>query len=576
MDSINDVFITIDNNFVESTNEGNIKHRIIFYVNEARDFFLLPSNMSSNTIDKSVIQKDPKGPSERSYQLWLRSENPWKGTISWDDKSGPNGDGIEEIEGFKTLYKGKVVYEWKMYNYDSDYKIRYSTNDIADPRDEKIEAHAFHNHIFVDDGRRTREVTFKITEGYIQYISTQNNSYGTFPLIEMPEMLGIDFIGCKVYSIPWNSFLYCPNLEQLALSDTLPSGYRLNKFPDSMWQLKKLKQLQVRRLLNESYAVKPDQSGIRNIGKLKSLEYLVVNNCVDRYLKEYNDLANLNTLLAGNLLNNYSNTTFFSKDSITEINPTLRNIQSISLAPMTTLFNTTANATGPEYNQVTNLENLTTIPEFAQIRAGQVIVLYDWMDRAFNFNTLNIPTMFAKDTTSNTIDQAITEIYEKAIRNGYSQLYDFGEYMGKRNPWYNLKLILWKSGTANARPSGEYQAPVGFELGVSNGEPASAMEMLYVLANNYKYTIIINPKNGSKTGETLEPVDEISISSLEELEMLDNEEIEYTEESFDDPIYTEILENGKIVSVIDGDLTGAEVLTTQNIDITIKSKEEEA
>lgn len=555
--------------------DPNEKHTITFYVETARDFFLLPSTMSTDTVDKSAIQKDPTGPSERAYQLWLRSEYPWSGTINWDDKSGPNGDGIEEVQGFKTLYKGKVVYEWRMYNYDSDYKIRYSTGSKTNPKDEKIEDHAFHNHIFVDDERRTREVTFNLTEGCIQYISTQNNIYSTFPLIEMKEMLGLDFIGCKIYSIPFDSFANCGNLEQLSLSDTLPPGYRLNKFPESMWQLKKLKQLQIRRLLNDSYATKPDQSGIRNISNLKLLEYLVVNNCVDRYLKEYNDLPNLNTLITGNALSNYTNTTFFSKDSITEINPLLRNIQSISLAPATTMFNTTANATGPEYNQVTNLENLTTIPEFAQIRAGQVIVLHDWMDRAFNFSTLNIPTMFAKDSTSNTIDQAISEIYDKAIRNGYSQLYDFGDYIGKRNPWYNLKLILWRSGTANARPSGEYQAPTGFELGVSNGEPASAMEMLYVLANNYKYTITVNPGNGSKSGETLEP-EEISVTSLEELDLLDNEEIEYTEESFDDPIYTEIIEDGKIVSVIDGDLTGAEVLTTQNIDINVKTKEEES
>lgn len=184
--------------------------------------------------------------------------------------------------------------------------------------------------------------------------------------------------------------------------------------------------------------------------------------------------------------------------------------------------------------------------------------------------------MFAKDSTSNTIDKAISEIYDKAIRNGYSQTYDFGEYVGKRNPWYNLKLILWRSGTANARPSGTYQAPSGFELSISNGNPASAMEMLYVLANNYKYTITINPKNGSKTPETLEP-EEISVSSLEELELLDNEEIEYTEESFEDSTYSEIIENGKVVSIIDGDLTGAEVLTTQdiNINITINAIKEE-
>lgn len=168
-----------------------------------------------------------------------------------------------------------------------------------------------------------------------------------------------------------------------------------------------------------------------------------------------------------------------------------------------------------------------------------------------------LPSIMSTDT----VDKSAIQKDPTGPSERVYQLWLHSEY-----PW---------SGTANARPSGEYQAPTGFELRVSNGEPASAMEMLYVLANNYKYTITVNPGNGSKSGETLEP-EEISVTSLEELDLLDNEEIEYTEESFDDPIYTEIIEDGKVVSIIDGDLTGAEVLTTQNININIKTKEEES
>lgn len=45
---------------------------------------------------------------------------------------------------------------------------------------------------------------------------------------------------------------------------------------------------------------------------------------------------------------------------------------------------------------------------------------------------------------------------------------------------------------SNAAASGIYQAPAGFVLGVSDGAPASAKEQIYVLVNNYGWTITYN------------------------------------------------------------------------------------
>lgn len=41
------------------------------------------------------------------------------------------------------------------------------------------------------------------------------------------------------------------------------------------------------------------------------------------------------------------------------------------------------------------------------------------------------------------------------------------------------------------RPTGIYQAPAGYVQGVSNGTPASPMEMIYVLVNQYEWTIYV-------------------------------------------------------------------------------------
>lgn len=47
------------------------------------------------------------------------------------------------------------------------------------------------------------------------------------------------------------------------------------------------------------------------------------------------------------------------------------------------------------------------------------------------------------------------------------------------------------------RPSGIYQAPAGYVQGSSNGTPASAMEMIYVLVNQYEWTIYVTSEGAT-------------------------------------------------------------------------------
>lgn len=48
-------------------------------------------------------------------------------------------------------------------------------------------------------------------------------------------------------------------------------------------------------------------------------------------------------------------------------------------------------------------------------------------------------------------------------------------------------------GGTNATPTGTYQAPAGFVLGSNDGTPASIREKIYVLVNNYGWTITYTP-----------------------------------------------------------------------------------
>lgn len=57
-----------------------------------------------------------------------------------------------------------------------------------------------------------------------------------------------------------------------------------------------------------------------------------------------------------------------------------------------------------------------------------------------------------------------------------------------------LSSLIWRMPTENQRPSGTEQAPEGFVKGSSNGSPATPMEKIYVLKNNYAQRWTIKPE----------------------------------------------------------------------------------
>ncbi|GGG46908.1 hypothetical protein [Epilithonimonas arachidiradicis] len=87
------------------------------------------------------------------------------------------------------------------------------------------------------------------------------------------------------------------------------------------------------------------------------------------------------------------------------------------------------------------------------------------------------------------MDELVTNFYNKTVE--FATLSNSSAVNGVlRKINFDISWINGASG-ANNRPSGTYQAPSGFSLGVNNGIPASAMEMLYVLVMHYKWVITI-------------------------------------------------------------------------------------
>lgn len=104
--------------------------------------------------------------------------------------------------------------------------------------------------------------------------------------------------------------------------------------------------------------------------------------------------------------------------------------------------------------------------------------------------------------TQERADTFVNTFYDKMMSWDYITMSQMASD-GNRNQFYKLTLDLYAAvAPTNKRPSGVYQAPDGFVKGVSNGNPTTPMEKVYVLTNNYGQTWILAPAPASKAALT--------------------------------------------------------------------------
>lgn len=135
-------------------------------------------------------------------------------------------------------------------------------------------------------------------------------------------------------------------------------------------------------------------------------------------------------------------------------------------------------------------------------RSGTVSVddLPDWLYEVREFRKWNLQSHFI--STQERADRFVDAFYDKMMSWDYITMSQVASD-GNRNQFYKLTLSLYESAIPdNKRPSGVYQAPEGFVKGVSNGNPTTPMEKVYVLTNNYGQTWVLAPAPASKAALT--------------------------------------------------------------------------
>lgn len=381
-----------------------------------------------------------------TYNITFRSLNvPWR--------KDPN-DGFATIYGTGEIYGGVAPHK-----YDDDKDKRRVVSIVFDQ--------PFHN------------VTFNtpIIEDFPIVISSGLN------------YLNLNYTGNRISSIPFDSFQYIPNLENLYLTQINSS--LIPVIPDSIFSLTKLKVFVANGLFDLSDI---ESSGIRNISKMKSLNFLrLFNSRLAEYIEEFNDLLYLRQLEIGNngvLWGDYEDVNQLpSFDNVSSINQNLIGIYFLKSEYNNYRTEFTSGLSGKGFGNITSLDigamgklNVSHLPDY----------LYEWRSL--------VVILCESDTLVSTerVDEFVDTFYDFVTT--WDQItYQSAALDGLRNQFFGLEMRFYSEytdpGYRTARPSGIYQAPSGFEQGVSDGNPQTPMEKIYVLENNYSQNWIIAPEN---------------------------------------------------------------------------------
>jgi hypothetical protein len=146
----------------------------------------------------------------------------------------------------------------------------------------------------------------------------------------------------------------------------------------------------------------------------------------------------------------------------------------VSLTTLTFAFNGAAT----DYGDISGLVNLTNLTVEANPNFTTSIPSY--FSSFTKLKTLDFRSCYR---TQIRIDTAISNIYAFIVANA-------AKTGTSANPFRSMTMMIgiFATGDGTAVPSGTYQQPAGYVQGSSNGSPATSLEMVWVMVNQYSHT----------------------------------------------------------------------------------------
>lgn len=332
------------------------------------------------------------------------------------------------------------------------------------------------------DSVQKREVTMIFSNVIDADFSLDGIVLDQFPLMNLPDIsyLNMTRSVLKNGDIPYDRILNSQNIANIQMGSFSHPGVWSN-WPEGFLKMKRLKYFWCNSVFN--FADNPD-SNWRRFSEWENLTEFNFNWC---NIPSYDPAFNSIPAVGINIISDRNNIPVFDEVDKVGDNKLVVNFM----------------ATGSSWKQDLVGGKLNKIQEtYSTSNTVPVDDLPDWLYEVREFRKWNMADGGRFINTQDRADTFVNTFYDKVMSWDYITMSQVASD-GNRNQFYKLVLNLYTSSApTNKRPSGVYQAPEGFVKGVSNGNPTTPMEKVYVLTNNYEQTWVLAPAPASKSALT--------------------------------------------------------------------------
>lgn len=326
-----------------------------------------------------------------------------------------------------------------------------------------------------------REVTMKFSNVIDRDFKMDGIVLYEFPLMNMPDISYLHMARSvlKNGDIPYDRISKSVNLKNIQMGSFYHQGTWSN-WPEGFLNMKDLKYFGCNSVFN--FADNPD-SNWRRFSEWKDLTEFNFNWC---NIPSYDPAFNSIPAVSISIISDRNNIPVF--DEVDKVGDDKAGVTFMGGGS-----SWEQDLVGGKLNKIHNT--------YCSSSVVPVDDLPDWLYevREFRIWTLRDGRFI---NTQERADTFVNTFYDKIMSWSYITMSQTASD-GNRNQFYKLTLDLYTSAApTNKRPSGVYQAPEGFVKGVSNGNPTTPMEKVYVLTNNYGQTWVLAPAPASKAALT--------------------------------------------------------------------------
>lgn len=332
------------------------------------------------------------------------------------------------------------------------------------------------------DSVQKREVTMTFSNVIDADFSLDGIVLDQFPLMNLPDIsyLAIVRSVLKNGNIPYDRINKSVNLRNIQMGAFSHPGVWDN-WPEGFLNMKNLRYFGCNSVFN--FADNPD-SNWRRFSEWENLTIFNFNGCnIPSYDPAFNSIPATDI----NIISDRNNIPVFDEVDKVGDNKLVINFMGNGSSWKQDLV-------GGKLNKIQQAYcSSSTVP---------VDDLPDYLYEIREFRVWNLRDGGRFINTQERADTFVNTFYDKMMSWDYITMSQTASD-GNRNQFYKLTLDLYAAvAPTNKRPSGVYQAPDGFVKGVSNGNPTTPMEKVYVLTNNYGQTWILAPAPASKAALT--------------------------------------------------------------------------